>query len=74
MKEVTVIIGDGISEEISFAAMKVIKYLVPDIVIDIKRAGIDVYEKTGSLMEEGLLESVEKNKVALKGPIGTPIG
>jgi isocitrate dehydrogenase (NAD+) len=74
MKEVTVIIGDGISEEISPAAMKVIKYLVPDIVFDVKRAGIDVYEKTGSLMEEGLLESVEKNKVALKGPIGTPIG
>lgn len=74
MKEVTVIIGDGISEEISLAAMKVIKYLVPDIVFDVKRAGIDVYEKTGSLMEEGLLESVEKNKVALKGPIGTPIG
>jgi isocitrate dehydrogenase (NAD+) len=47
---------------------------VPDIVFDVKRAGIDVYEKTGSLMEEGLLESVEKNKVALKGPIGTPIG
>ncbi len=74
MKEITVIIGDGISEEIANAAMKVIEYLVDDIAFDVKRAGIDVYEKTGALMEEGLLESVEKNKVALKGPIGTPIG
>lgn len=74
MKEITVIIGDGISEEIAYSAMKVIQYLVDDIVFDVKRAGIDVYEKTGALMEEGLLESIEKNKVALKGPIGTPIG
>ncbi len=74
MKEVTIIIGDGISEEIALAAMKVMKHLVHDIVFDVKRAGVDVYEKTGSLMEEGLLESVERNKVALKGPIGTPIG
>ncbi|MGI6508661.1 MAG: isocitrate/isopropylmalate dehydrogenase family protein [Saccharofermentanales bacterium] len=74
MKEITVIIGDGISEEIAYSAMKVIQYLVDDIVFDVKRAGIDVYEKTGALMEDGLLESIEKNKVALKGPIGTPIG
>lgn len=74
MKEITVIIGDGISEEIANAAMKVIEYLADDIAFDVKRAGIDVYEKTGALMEDGLLESVEKNKVALKGPIGTPIG
>ncbi len=74
MKEITVIIGDGISEEIAYSAMKVIQYLVDDIVFDVKRAGIDVYEKTGALMENGLLESIEKNKVALKGPIGTPIG
>ncbi|HHW92939.1 MAG TPA: NAD-dependent isocitrate dehydrogenase [Clostridiaceae bacterium] len=74
MSEVTVIIGDGISEEISNSAMKVVNYLVDDLDFDIKRAGIDVYEKTGCLMEEGLLESVERNKVALKGPIGTPIG
>ena len=74
MREITVIIGDGISEEIAHSAMKVIKYLVNDLVFDVKRAGINVYGKTGSLMEEGLLESIEKNRVALKGPIGTPIG
>lgn len=73
-KEITVIIGDGISEEITNCTMKVIRHLVPDMKFDIKRAGIGVFEKTGKLLEEGLIESMDKNKVSLKGPIGTPIG
>ncbi len=73
-KEMTVIIGDGISEEITSCTLKVIKHLIPEMQFDIKRAGIAVYEKTGRLLEEGLLESAERNKVFLKGPIGTPIG
>lgn len=73
-KEITVIIGDGISEEITNCTMKVIRHLVPDMKFDIKRAGIEVFEKTGKLLEEGLVESMDKNKISLKGPIGTPIG
>lgn len=73
-KEITVIIGDGISEEITNCTMKVIRHLVPEMNFDIKRAGIDVFEKTGKLLEEGLIESMDRNKIALKGPIGTPIG
>lgn len=68
------IIGDGISGEVSEATMQVIKSLRGDIEFEIKNAGIKVYEETGSLIEEGLLESIEKNKIAIKGPIGTPIG
>lgn len=74
MKKITVIIGDGISREVSEACMKVISSVRNDIEFDIKNAGIKVFEETGSLIEDGLLESIEKNKVALKGPIGTPIG
>lgn len=73
-KEMTVIIGDGISEEITNCTLKIIKHLIPDMQFDIKRAGIEVYEKTGSLLEEGLIESADRNKAFLKGPIGTPIG
>lgn len=73
-KEISVIIGDGISEEITNCTLKVIKRLTPDMEFDIKRAGIEVFEKTGKLLEEGLIESFDKNKVSLKGPIGTPIG
>lgn len=73
-KEISVIIGDGISEEITNCTLKVIKRLTPNMEFDIKRAGIEVFEKTGKLLEEGLIESFDKNKVSLKGPIGTPIG
>ena len=36
--------------------------------------GTEVYEKTGELIPDSLYKSVEKNKIAIKGPIGTPIG
>jgi len=39
-----------------------------------ENAGSDVYEKTGELIPESLYESVERNKIAIKGPITTPIG
>ncbi|NLM06748.1 MAG: isocitrate/isopropylmalate dehydrogenase family protein [Tissierellia bacterium] len=74
MKTITVIIGDGISLEVSNAAMEVIKATGVNIGFDIKRAGPEILKNTGSLVEEGLYESLERNKVALKGPISTPIG
>lgn len=73
-KFVTAIIGDGISPEVINSTIKVLNSYVPEIEFEKKHAGIKVYEETGQLMEEGLIESVEKNKIALKGPIGTPIG
>jgi isocitrate dehydrogenase (NAD+) len=74
VKEITVIIADGISEEVTDCTLKIIRHLIPDMEFDIKRAGADVYAKTGSLLEESLIESMDRNKVSLKGPIGTPIG
>lgn len=74
MPTITVIIGDGISREVADSAMKVINKVKNDIDFDIKNAGVKVFEETGSLMEDGLIESISKNKVALKGPIATPIG
>ena len=37
-------------------------------------AGIDVMDKYGTPLPEEVLESIRRNKVALKGPITTPIG
>lgn len=71
---ITAIIGDGISEEVVKSAVRVVNALCPDINFEEKHAGIKTYEETGSLMERGLKESIEKNKLALKGPIGTPVG
>jgi len=41
---------------------------------DVRHAGVDVMEEAGTPLPEETLESVRRNKVALKGPITTPIG
>lgn len=72
--KVTMITGDGIGKEISQSAMDVIDASGADIVWDIVHAGEDVYEETGTLIPDGVFKSLEKNKVALKAPMTTPIG
>lgn len=71
---ITMIIGDGISEEVANSAMKIISTLGINIEFEIFRAGAKYYKETGKLIEDGLFESIERNKVAIKGPIATPIG
>ena len=41
---------------------------------EVKEAGMDVMDKFGTPLPEEVLESIRRNKVALKGPITTPIG
>lgn len=74
MTTVTLIPGDGIGYEISESLEKIFAAANVPIVFEKENAGIDVYEKTGELIPESLYKSVEKNKVAIKGPITTPIG
>lgn len=74
MYRVTLIPGDGIGPEISDAAMKVINASGVDIEWEIVEAGEKVMEKEGTPLPEYVLESIRKNKVALKGPITTPVG
>ena len=74
MKKVTLIPGDGIGFEISQNLEKVFKAAKVPIEFEKENAGTTVYEKTGELIPESLYESVEKNKIAIKGPITTPIG
>lgn len=71
---VTLIPGDGIGPEVSAAARKCIEALGIDIHWDVCDAGVDVMEKYGTPLPDGVLESIKKNKVALKGPVTTPIG
>lgn len=73
-KLVTLIPGDGIGYEISESLIKIFEAANVPITFEIENAGIDVYEKTGELIPESLYKSVEKNKIAIKGPITTPIG
>lgn len=74
MKEITLINGDGIGPEISEAVMKIIEASGLKIQWDIQTAGAEVAEKEGSPLPERVIDSIKKNKVALKAPVTTPIG
>lgn len=71
---VTLIPGDGIGPEVADAAVKVINATGIDIEWHTHDAGNEVINKYGKPMPQETLDSVIKDKVALKGPIGTPIG
>ena len=74
MKTVTLINGDGIGPEITDAVVKIIKASGLEINWDLQTAGADVIEKEGTPLPERVIESIKKNKVALKAPVTTPIG
>ena len=74
MKKITLIPGDGIGYEISESLVKIFDAAKVPVEFETENAGSDVYEKTGELIPESLYESVERNKIAIKGPITTPIG
>ena len=71
---ITLIPGDGTGPEIVEAARRCIEATGVKIKWDVVDAGIDVMEKYGTPLPPQVLESIRKNKVALKGPITTPIG
>lgn len=74
MYNVTMIAGDGIGPEISNAVAKIIDAAGVKMNWDRVEAGAGVMEKYGTPLPEQVFESIRKNKVALKGPITTPVG
>lgn len=72
--KITLIPGDGIGPEISDSVLKIIKASGLEIYWDIQTAGIDVMEQDGEPLPKRVLESIKKNKIALKAPVTTPIG
>lgn len=72
--KVTLIPGDGIGPEVSLAAKRCIEATGVKIDWEEAQAGADAFEKTGELLPRATIDSIKKNKVALKGPIITPIG
>jgi len=71
---VTLIPGDGIGYEVSAAARRVIDASGADIEWEVHDAGLDVIEKYGEPMPPHVLDSIRKNRVAIKGPLTTPVG
>ncbi|MFA4917810.1 MAG: isocitrate/isopropylmalate dehydrogenase family protein, partial [Thermodesulfovibrionales bacterium] len=74
MYNITLIPGDGTGPEISEAAKRVIEATGVPIQWDVQDAGIDVYEKEGTPLPQRVIDSIRKNKVAIKGPVTTPVG
>ena len=72
--KITLIPGDGTGPELTEATRRVIEATGVPIEWEVKEAGVDVMDKYGTPLPEEVLESIRRNKVALKGPITTPIG
>ncbi|BCS81967.1 isocitrate/isopropylmalate dehydrogenase family protein [Anaerocellum diazotrophicum] len=71
---ITLIPGDGIGPEVTEAARRVLDASGVKIEWEVVEAGEKVMQEYGTPLPDHVLESVKKNKVALKGPITTPVG
>ena len=71
---ITLIPGDGIGPEIIAATVRIIEATGVDIEWETHILGAQAQEKFGTTLPESTIESVKKNKVALKGPQMTPVG
>ncbi len=74
MHTITLVNGDGIGPEISASVMEIIQAAGLKIDWDIQTAGADVIEQEGVPLPKRVLDSIRKNKVALKAPVTTSIG
>jgi len=73
-RKITLIPGDGIGLEIMHAATEIIDAATSNIEWEEVIAGYTAFEKCGELLPQETIDSIEKNKVAFKGPITTPVG
>ena len=74
MHIVTLIPGDGIGPEVTKAMVKVVEATGVNIKWEEVKAGTEVIEKYNTPIPDYVIDSIKKNKVAIKGPITTPIG
>jgi isocitrate dehydrogenase (NAD+) len=74
MHIITLIPGDGIGPEVTEAVVRILRASGVTIEWERHLAGELAVKKTGSTLPHGLIESIRRNKVALKGPVTTPIG
>lgn len=74
MRKITLIPGDGIGPEVIEAAVKCIEATGVSIQWERMEAGETAIERFGTPLPEKVIDSIKRNKVALKGPITTPVG
>ncbi len=71
---ITLIEGDGIGPEVTSATVRVLEATGVDFEWEPHVAGLNAMDKYGEPLPEELVDSVLRNKVALKGPVTTPVG
>jgi len=71
---ITLIPGDGIGPEVTAAVTRILASAGVDIRWETFDAGVVAVEKYGTPLPQELLDSIRKNKLALKGPVTTPVG
>jgi isocitrate dehydrogenase (NAD+) len=71
---ITLIPGDGIGPEVTEAVVRILKATGVAIEWEPHLAGVSAFERSGQTLPVELVDSVRRNKVALKGPVTTPIG
>jgi isocitrate dehydrogenase (NAD+) len=74
MYKITLIPGDGVGPEITDAVTRVLESTGISFEWDVQNAGEAVYKQEGTPLPDRVLESIKINKVAIKGPITTPVG
>jgi isocitrate dehydrogenase (NAD+) len=70
---ITLIPGDGIGPEVTEAVVRILKASGVSIQWDSHLAGLAAFERSGETLPVELIDSIRRNKVALKGPVTTPI-
>ena len=71
---ITVIRGDGIGPEIMDAALHVLDAMDVGLSYEFADAGLVALEKTGELLPAATMDSIRRNRIALKSPLTTPVG
>ena len=72
--KLTLIPGDGIGPEITMATTKIIEHAGVDVEWEVVEAGLTALEKYKDPLPQEVIESIDRNKIALKGPLTTPVG
>ena len=73
-KTIAVIRGDGIGPEITDATLRVVDALKLGLEYQFVEAGVTALEKQGELLPQATLDAIAHHRVALKGPLTTPVG
>lgn len=74
MTTITVLKGDGIGPDIIDATIQILDKAGCGFDYEFVDAGITALEKHGELLPESTIEAIKRNKIALKGPLTTPVG